>query len=103
LLPGPLLAGQLLYGVNYDQARPVAMVSRIAPRPILFIQGTADSSVPIANMDQLVAAASQPPNAHIQAWKVPGAQHVQSFSLMTDAYIQRMVAFFQSALGPDFG
>jgi pimeloyl-ACP methyl ester carboxylesterase len=101
LLPGALWAGQLLYGVNYDQARPVAVVARIAPRPIWFIHGTADSSVPIANMDQLVAAASQPPDAHVQTWKVPGAQHVQAFSLMTDAYVQRMVAFYQSALGPD--
>lgn len=101
LLPCALLAGQLLYGVNYDQARPVAVVAQIAPRPILFIHGTADSSVPIANMDQLVAAASQPANAQIQAWKVPGAQHVQAFSLMPDAYVQRMVAFYQSALGPD--
>ncbi len=101
LLPGALLAGQLLYGVNYDQARPVAVVAQIAPRPILFIHGTADSSVPIANMDHLVAAASQPPNAHVQTWKVPGAQHVQAFSLTPDAYVQRMVAFYQSALGPD--
>jgi uncharacterized protein len=101
LLPGTRLAGQLLYGVNYDQARPVAVVAQIAPRPILFIHGTADSAVPIANMDQLVAAASQPPNAHVQTWKVPGAQHVQAFSLMPDAYVQRIVAFYQSALGPD--
>jgi dipeptidyl aminopeptidase/acylaminoacyl peptidase len=101
LLPGTLLAGQLLYGVNYDQARPVAVVAQIAPRPILFIHGTADRSVPIANMDQLVAAASQPSNAHVQAWKVPGAQHVGAFSLMPDAYVQRMIAFFRSALGPD--
>ncbi len=101
LLPGALLAGQLLYGVNYDQARPVAVVAQIAPRPILFIHGTADSSVPIANMDQLVAAASRPPDAHVQAWKVPGAQHVEAFSLMPDAYVQRMVAFYQGALGAD--
>ena len=101
LLPGALLAGQLLYGVNYDQARPVAVVAQIAPRPILFIHGTADRSVPIASMDQLVAAASRPPNAQVQAWKVPGAQHVQALSLMPDAYIQRIVAFYQSALGPD--
>lgn len=84
LLPGALRAGQMLYGVNYDQARPV-VVAQIAPRPLLFIHGTADSSVPIANMDQLVAAASQPPNAHVQTWKVSGAQHVQAFSLMPDA------------------
>jgi dipeptidyl aminopeptidase/acylaminoacyl peptidase len=103
LLPGTLLAGQLLYGVNYDQARPVAVVAQIAPRPILFIHGTADSGVPIANMDQLVAAASQPQSAHVQTWKVPGAQHIQAFSLMPEVYVQRMVAFFQSALGPDSG
>jgi dipeptidyl aminopeptidase/acylaminoacyl peptidase len=101
LLPGAVPAGQLLYGVYYDQARPVAVVAQIAPRPILFIHGTADSSVPIANMDQLVAAASQPPNAHVQTWKVPGAQHVQAVSLMPELYVQRVVAFYQSALGPD--
>jgi hypothetical protein len=52
-------------------------------------------------MDQLVAAASQPPNAQVQTWKVPGAQHIQAFSLMPDVYVQRIVAFYQSALGPD--
>ena len=77
------------------------MVAQIAPRPILFIHGSADSSVPIANLDQLVAAASQPANAHVQTWEVPGAQHVQAFSLMPEAYVLRMVAFYQSALGPD--
>jgi fermentation-respiration switch protein FrsA (DUF1100 family) len=101
LLPGTLLAGRLLYGVNYDQARPVAVVAQIAPRPILFIHGTADTTVPVANMDQLVAAASKPPNAHVQTWKVPGAQHIQAFSLMPEVYVQRIVAFYQSALGPD--
>ncbi len=101
LLPGALLAGRLLYGVNYGQALPAAVVARIAPRPILFIHGTADNSVPIANMDQLVAAASQPLNAHVQTWKVPGAQHIQAFSLMPEAYVERIVAFYQSALGPD--
>jgi dipeptidyl aminopeptidase/acylaminoacyl peptidase len=101
LLPGALKAGQLLYGVNYDKARPVAVVAQIAPRATLFIHGTADSAVPIANLDQLAAAASQPPNAHVQTWKVPGAHHVQAFSLMTEVYVQRVVAFYQSALGPD--
>jgi len=101
VLPGALLAGRLRYGVNYDQARPVAVVAQIAPRPILFIHGTADSAVPIADLEQLVAAASQPPNAHVQMWEVPGAEHIQAFSLMPDVYVQRMVAFYQSALGPE--
>src|SRR5262249_29776915 len=103
MLPGALLAGQLLYGIDYDQARPVAEVAQIAPRPILFIQGTADTLVPIANLDELSAAAAQPQNAQVQTWKVPGARHGRSFSLMPEAYIQRVVAFYQRALGPDTG
>jgi fermentation-respiration switch protein FrsA (DUF1100 family) len=103
LLPGALLAGQLRYGINYDQAQPVAVVAQIAPRPIWFIHGTADHLVPIANLDQLVAAASRPPDAHVQTWKVPGAQHVGAFSLMPATYVQRLVAFYQSTLGPDSG
>ncbi len=34
-------------------------------------------------------------------WKVPGAGHGQAFWMMPATYIQRVVAFYQSALGPD--
>jgi dipeptidyl aminopeptidase/acylaminoacyl peptidase len=101
LLPGALLAGQMLYGINYDQAQPVAVVAQIAPRPILLIHGTADTEVPIVNLDQLYAAAAQPPDAHVQMWKVPGIGHGQAFWKMPATYIQNVVAFYQSTLGPD--
>jgi dipeptidyl aminopeptidase/acylaminoacyl peptidase len=103
LLPGALLAGRVLYGVDYAQARPVAVVARIAPRPILLIHGTADTSVPIANLDQLAAAAAQPANAHVQTWKVPDAGHAQAYWTAPTTYVQTVVAFYQSALGPDGG
>jgi fermentation-respiration switch protein FrsA (DUF1100 family) len=100
VLLGAILALEVVM-LSYVGASVMAAMDLIAPSPILFIHGTTDTSVPIANMDQLVAAASQPPNAHVQTWKVSGAQHIQAFFLMPEAYVQRMVAFFQSALGPD--
>ncbi len=91
----------MLYGINYDRARPVAVVAQIAPRPMLLIHGTGDTSVPVVNLDHLVAAATQPANAHVQVWRVPGAKHGQAYWMMPATYIQTLVDFYQSALGPD--
>ena len=99
LLPGTLLAGKLIYGIDYNQARPADVIAKIAPRPILLIHGTADTLIPIADMDKLTAAASKPPNAHVQTWKVPGAVHAGAFWLMPETYIQRLVDFYQSVPG----
>ncbi len=99
--PGALLAANVLYGINYYAVRPVDVVARIAPRPIFFIQGTADTYVPPVNMDILAAAARTAPNASVQTWSVPGARHAQSFNTHTQEYIARVIAFYTNALGPD--
>jgi fermentation-respiration switch protein FrsA (DUF1100 family) len=99
--PGTLLAAQALYGVNYYAVRPVDVVARIAPRPIFFIHGARDSFVLPYNQDELYAAASAPPNARASYWRVPGADHAQSFHTAQTAYVDRVVAFFTAALGPD--
>jgi uncharacterized protein len=93
-------AARLLYGINYYAVRPVDVVASIAPRPLLFIQGTADTLVPPWNMKLLAAAASTAPNAHVQTWLVPGANHIQSYHVMGNVYVNRVVAFFTAALGP---
>lgn len=99
--PGTLVAAQALYGVNFWAVRPVDVIARIAPRPILLIHGTADTFVPPVNMSELYAAASAPSNAQVQQWLVPGAKHAQSFHTMGDLYVTRVVDFFTAALGPD--
>ena len=91
---------RLLYGINFDAVRPVSVVSSIAPRPILFIHGTADTLVPSWNMNLLAAAASAVSDAHVQTWLVPGANHIQSYHKMGIKYINRVVAFFNNSLGP---
>jgi uncharacterized protein len=100
-LPGVLLSVHVLYGINYAATRPVDVVASLAPRPLFFIQGSADSVVPPSNLYQLATAAETAPNAHVQVWQVKGADHVDSFHVMGAIYIQRVAAFFTQALGPD--
>jgi fermentation-respiration switch protein FrsA (DUF1100 family) len=99
-IPSVLEAMQILYNANYYAVRPVDVVASIAPRPLFFIQGTKDSTVPAWNMDQLAHAAEHAPDAHVQTWLVPGAEHIQSFHLMGQVYVGRVVSFFNETLGP---
>jgi fermentation-respiration switch protein FrsA (DUF1100 family) len=100
LIPSVAEAMRLLYGIDYYAVRPVDVVASIAPRPLFFIQGTADTVVPAWNMKLLTAAASAAPRAHVQSWLVPGAEHIQSYHVMKGEYINRVVAFFTAALVP---
>lgn len=100
-LPSVLLAVQVLYGVNYYASRPVDVVARIAPRPLFFIQGSADSVVPPSNLKILATAAASAPYAHVLVWQVRGADHIESFKVMGEVYLNRVVAFFTQALGSD--
>ena len=73
-IPSVLLAMRVLYGIDFYATRPVDMVARIAPRPIFFIQGTADRVVPSSNLKVLAAAASSNPQAHVLTWQVQGSR-----------------------------
>jgi len=99
--PGTLMAAYAIYGINFYAVRPVDVVSHLAPRPIFFIHGSADTFVPPSNMGELAAAARAAPNAHVQTWIVPGANHAQSYNTQPQEYVSRIVAFYTAAMGPD--
>lgn len=99
--PGVFTAARALYGIDFYGIRPVDVIARIAPRPILLIHGSADDWVPPSNQSELYAAAISAPNAHVQRWLVPGVKHAQSYHQMGDQYVDRVVAFFDAALGPN--
>lgn len=100
-IPSVLLATRLLYGIDFYAVRPVDIVASIAPRPIFFIQGTADTVVPPANLTLLAIAASAGHDAHVRTWLVKGAGHIESFQVMGEVYLNRVVTFFTQALGPE--
>lgn len=101
--PGALIMADVLYGIDFYAVRPEDIVASIAPRPIFFIHGTSDTFIPPSNMDVLAAAARTAPDAHVQTWFVPGATHAQSFHTEGAVYVDRVVAFYNAALGPDSG
>jgi fermentation-respiration switch protein FrsA (DUF1100 family) len=95
--PGIVLAAWTLYGIDYRAIRPVDVVARIAPRPLLFIQGAADTFIPPSTA-RVLAAAARVPHAHVRFWLVPGATHAQGFHVAGQAYVRRVIAFLRASL-----
>lgn len=99
--PGIVLAIRTLYGIDYGAIRPIDVVAKIAPRPLLFIHGATEPLVPTSDMMALVRAARTAPNAHVEEWLVPGVvEHAQAYHVMGIVYVNRVVSFFAAALGP---
>lgn len=98
IIPGTRYSEMLLYGLDYTAIRPVDVIARIAPRPIFLIQGAADIYILPSHMTKLAEAAKAAPDAHVQTWLVPNANHIQAYHLAESTYIDRFVTFFKTEL-----
>jgi uncharacterized protein len=96
--PGILLAARALYGIDFQGIRPVDVVARIAPRPLFFIHGAADTLIPPSNARAL-AAAARGPHSDVQVWLIPDTAHAQCFYIERREYVRRVIAFYRAALG----
>jgi dipeptidyl aminopeptidase/acylaminoacyl peptidase len=81
-------------GIDVNGVRPMDVVSRISPRPILIIHGLADYIVPVENSRRNFAAARQPK----KLWLVPGAGHGKAHTVAKAEYERRVIGFFDAAL-----
>ena len=88
-----LLAAHLIYGEN-RALEPASVIPRLAPRPLLLIEGTADQTVPQFMTQALFAAAREPKSLYV----VAGAQHDTFNQVAPDAYPRRLREFFERAL-----
>jgi pimeloyl-ACP methyl ester carboxylesterase len=70
-------------------------LTRMLPRPILFIHGARDSHIPVQQSRLLYAQAAQPR----YLWIVPGAKHNQSVDVAAEEYSRHTVEFFDRYLG----
>ncbi len=80
-----------LDGVAPSEARPVDVVGRISPRPLLLIYGEHEAEPGRT----LLAAAGSP----AELWIVPQARHGEYAFRAPDEYEQRIVDFFNAAFG----
>jgi alpha-beta hydrolase superfamily lysophospholipase len=81
-------------GMQVDMLRPLDLIGKIAPRPVLIIAGTADTIVPYGHAEALYAAAGQPKTLH----PVPGAGHGGFVEREPNTYLELLVRFFREAL-----
>jgi fermentation-respiration switch protein FrsA (DUF1100 family) len=86
---------KMMYGIDFTAIKPIEVVGDIAPRPIFFIQGELDDTVPVAHAYSLLEASNNPLN---QLWLVPDAGHVEAYATHPEEYMDRVTAFFDGAL-----
>jgi fermentation-respiration switch protein FrsA (DUF1100 family) len=86
----------LALGVNPHQVNPAGDLLHMWPRPILFIAGTADTTIPMQNSQQLFREVVKNPDDSL--WTVPGAKHVGAYNVNPSAYERRIVQFFEKYL-----
>lgn len=85
----------LLSGANPRQVKPLEAVKQIAPRPILFIHGTADDTIPPYHSKAMYDSVLNPQS---ELWIVEGTGHVRSYAAIPDEYKKRVAQFFDTHL-----
>jgi uncharacterized protein len=85
---------RLRLGQSLDDAGPLGWVGRIAPRPVLLVQGALDPLVPVVDQDALFSACGEPKSL----WWVRGAGHRQAHQLDPQEYQRRVAGFFAANL-----
>ncbi|WP_041470466.1 alpha/beta hydrolase [Geobacillus sp. GHH01] len=81
-----------LADLDLGVSSPIHAVDRVAPRPILFIHSKDDRSIPY---EESVKLYKTHPDA-FQLWLTDKADHVKSFSLYSDEYVERVLVFLRS-------
>ena len=96
LPPYGIAAVNALVGTDVTKARPLEVISKIAPRPILLIHSADDdnATTPVEGARQLFAAAGEPK----ELWVAPRGGHVGAINAFPDEYRARVVAFLRRAL-----
>ncbi len=77
-------------GYHFYQVEPLRDIAKIAPRPILIIQGGKDSLVDPRDGPSLYAAAQEPK----EFWYLPNADHCGAYFEDRSAYVKKVVNFF---------
>ncbi len=85
---------KLRTGLDPNMIRPMDVVARISPRPLLIIHCMQDTVVPPGNSERIFAAARQPK----QFWRIPTGGHVKGHDIAREEYERRVGEFFDAAL-----
>jgi fermentation-respiration switch protein FrsA (DUF1100 family) len=97
LISVTLLFTKLRLGLDPEKDAPLRHIHKIAPRPLLLIQGDSDLRMPPSEGERLYARAQEPKTL----WTVPGADHGEVSELTGAEYQDRLLEFFKTAFEKD--
>lgn len=86
--------GQREAGVDIRAVRPIDIVASIRPRPILFIHGEKDATIPIRNAHELFAAAKEPKQLYI----LPNVGHGGFLQAEPKVFPKTVLTFLETSL-----
>lgn len=87
--------GQRIAGVRLSEIRPVQVIGKLAPRPVLIISDLRDALADEPyDGEHLYRAAGEPK----ELWQVAEAGHVNAFGVEPDAWIERVGGFLNTHL-----
>jgi dipeptidyl aminopeptidase/acylaminoacyl peptidase len=89
-----LKIAELRTGIDLDDLRPVAVIGRISPRPVMLTHGTADDVVMADESELNFGAAKEPKELHL----VPGAGHGDTIAPGEPSTEAQVRDFFERAL-----
>lgn len=83
------LVTRLAYGYGFHEVQPVEAVDAIAPRPLLLVHGSRDSTIPVDHARRLADAAG--PGSRLVL--VDGVEHCGAYFADRPGYIERIATF----------
>ena len=83
-------------GVSITDVRPMDVIGKISPRPILMIHCLGDVLVPPDNTERNLSHAGEPK----EVWWIPGGYHANGHTIAKAEYEQRVSEFFEKSLLP---
>lgn len=83
---------KILEGLNPKEFSPRDVIANIAPRPVFLIHSKDDAFIPVRNSHELLKAAGSTANL----WETEGVNHVESFSKLTEQYLQKVTEFLNT-------
>ena len=93
-LPLAIMGYQLYFQTSVDSVSPVSVIAKVAPTPVLIIEGEGDALIPADNGRKLFAAAREPK----ELWIIPNADHGGTMVAAGGAYEKRVGEFFDEHL-----
>jgi len=82
----------LLTGDNIYAVRPIDVIASIAPRPILIMHGTSDTTIPVSHAVALYEKAQSPKSL----WLVEGGVHGNLYQIAQGEYQQHVLDFLNN-------